>query len=355
MRFPLRESSATAIDEKRAERLLERALFAGITYFDTAYPYHGKTSEEFVGRVLSKHPRDSFALATKLPVFNIKSREEGEEIFSSQLVKLRTPYFDFYLLHAMNAGRFETVKDLGLYDMLREKKEKGIIRSLGFSFHDSPDVLERILDQWPFDFVQIQLNYLDWELQNAERQYQVITERGLPVVVMEPVRGGALSKLPKEAEGLLRSMHPEWSPAAWALRWVASKPGVMVVLSGMSAEDQLEDNLSTFSSLAPWRDDEEEALGKAREILLSAGTVKCTGCKYCLPCTKGIEIPSLFSMYNDYLIQGDREKLCSGYRKTPVPASSCIDCLKCVRVCPQKLEVNKLIKQVEKTAKAYGA
>ena len=355
MRFPLREGSETAIDEERAGKLLERALSGGINYFDTAYPYHGRTSEEFVGRVLGRHPRESYHLATKLPVFSVRSRQEAEEIFSGQLERLRTDHFDFYLMHAMNAERFEKVKELGLYDMLREKKEEGIIRNLGFSFHDSPAVLEKIVDEWPFDFAQIQLNYLDWTLQNAERQYGVLSERGIPVMVMEPVRGGFLSRLPEEASRLLSSVHPEWSEAAWALRWVSSLPGVQVILSGMSAEDQLEDNLSTFSSLFPLGDEELEAIDTVREILLRANTIKCTGCRYCLPCTKGILIPSLFSSYNTMLNTGGKESFVASYQGEKVKGSECVDCLKCVKACPQGLEINKLVKDVDKAAKAWGA
>lgn len=356
MRFPLRQGSQTEIDGLKAEKLLDKAFSEGINYYDTAFPYHGRTCEAFVGRALvDKHPRGSFYLATKLPVFSIKTREEAESIFSRQLENLRTDYFDFYLLHAMNAERFENVKKLGLYDMLREKQAEGRIRFLGFSFHDSPEVLERILGTWSFDFAQIQLNYLDWVLQNAQRQYQILYDRRIPVMVMEPVRGGALMNLPGKAEELLRSVHPDWSLASWALRWAAALPGVQVILSGMTTEGQLEDNLRTFSDSARLEGEEEEALEEARDILLSANTIKCTACRYCLPCTKGIVIPSLFAAYNSYLLSGDRESLVSAYKAEKVPGSACVDCLKCVKACPQKLQVNKLVKDVDKTARAWGA
>lgn len=352
MRFPLREGSETTIDEAKAEKLLEDALTSGVNYFDTAFPYHGRTSEEFVGRVLGKHPRDSFHIATKLPLFSIKTLSEAEEMFTHQLETLKTGYFDFYLLHAMNKERFELVKKLGIYDMLIEKKKAGLIRNLGFSFHDTPDVLEAIVEEWDFDFAQLQLNYVDWVLQNAEKQYDIITSRNIPVIVMEPVRGGALANLPPEAEKVLRAVHPDWSNAAWAFRYVANLPNVLVVLSGMGDAVQVEDNIKTFSTLKPLIEEELDAIAKVRNIFLEAKTVKCTACRYCLPCTKGIMIPDLFRIYNSYLFTRDGKALAEEYSKEAVRGIECIDCRKCMKVCPQQLEISKLVREVDRTAAA---
>lgn len=350
MRFPKIEGSDTAIDEEKAQALLDEAYEKGINYFDVAYPYHGKTAEKFVGKAMRKYPRDSFFLATKMPFFSKLSLEESKAIFKEQLENLRTDYFDFYLLHAMNRDRFENTKEIGLYDYLISLKKEGKIKYLGFSFHDSPDVLEEIVNTYDFDFVQIQLNYVDWVLQNAQKEYEILSSRKLPIMVMEPVRGGALSKLPQEAEAVFKAVRPEASNASWALRFVASLNSVQVVLSGMSDKSQLEDNLATFSNMKPLAKEEEAAVAKVRDIFIDKHTVPCTACNYCQPCPAGIKIPSLFSLWNKYVLTREKDEFVKSYQALEEPGSVCLNCKKCLSLCPQQINIPNRIKEIDRSA-----
>ena len=243
MRLPQKDG---AIDREAGQKLVDYAMKAGLNYFDTAWPYHGGRSELFVGEALSRYPRESYLLADKLPVRMIKSLKEAERIFEEQLRKCRTGYFDFYLLHALNRGNWETVKRCGLYEFVKKMQKEGKIRKVGFSFHDSPDVLKTIAEAHPWDFVQLQINYLDWHNYRSREQYEIVTKLGIPVIVMEPLRGGSLATLTPEATKILKTSAPEASPAEWAFRYVASLPNVICVLSGMNRMDHLEENLRTL-------------------------------------------------------------------------------------------------------------
>ena len=276
MRFPTREENGERrIDRAEAEKLLDCAYAAGVNYYDTAYGYHGGESEQFLGEAMKKYPRESFYFATKLPIWMMQDDgpERMEEIFSDQLRRLQTDYIDFYLLHGVDADGFETVKRLGAYDFIRQKQAEGKVRHVGISFHDTPEVLEKILDTYAFDFVQIQLNYLDWTMQNAKRQYELLEERGIPCVVMEPVRGGALASLDKDAAAVLKQARPQDSVASWAMRFVASLPGVLTILSGMTTMDQLQDNLCTLSGFAPLSDADRDTLETAIGIFRKNGII----------------------------------------------------------------------------------
>lgn len=253
MRLPLLAGSETAIDVAAAEAEIDAAYKGGITYFDTAWPYHAGQSETVIGAALKKYPRESFYLADKMPAWALETGADCEKIFSAQLEKCQVDYFDFYLLHAVQDANWDKYESLRVYDFLRQKKAEGKLRRLGFSFHGSVENLKKVLAAHEWDFVQIQLNYLDWELQNAAEQYRLITEAGLQCVIMEPVRGGALADLCPEANSLLQAAAPGRSVASWAIRYAASLPGVLCVLSGMSDQRQLEDNLSTMSPFAPVR------------------------------------------------------------------------------------------------------
>ncbi len=350
MRFPKIEGSETAIDETKAEKLIDKAYKSGINYFDVAYNYHGRTAEKFVGRMLEKYPRDSFYLATKLPFFSRLSASECKALFEEQRSHLRPEHIEFYLNHAQNRVHIECMKAVGLYDYLQTEKSNGRIRYLGFSFHDSPDVLEEIVNTYSFDFAQIQLNYVDWVLQNAEKEYEILSSRNIPIMVMEPVRGGALANLPEAAEEVLKAVRPEASAASWALRYVASLPAVQTVLSGMSSEAQLDDNLKTFSGMQTLSEAEEKAIIKARDIFISTNTIKCTACNYCQPCTVGIKIPKLFSAWNDYVLTRDKQAFIASYKAMEVPGSACVSSKQCVSLCPQKLDKVKHVKDVARSA-----
>ena len=289
MRFPTLPDGS--IDEVRAEKLLNTAREAGVNYFDTAFPYHGGASEPFVGRVIAKWPRESFYLATKLPVWNCKTLDEAKAIFEQQFQRLGVDYIDFYLLHSLHKARYDAAKEMGIVDWLWEQKAAGRIRSFGFSCHDNAAGFEYILRDQPWDFCQLQYNYLDTDDRAEEiagdRGYALTEERNVPLIIMEPIKGGTLAQLPPDAAAPLRALDPAASAASWALRWVASHKNVKVVLSGMSAEDQLGDNLSTFGQFRPVTDAENAAIRQTADILRSHIMVGCTGCRYCMPCPMG--------------------------------------------------------------------
>lgn len=347
MRFPTRKTDGK-IALRASKQLLEQALAAGVNYFDTAWGYHDGASEEFVGSVLSRHPRADYFLADKLPIWLVNSLEEAEATFEEQLRRCRTDYFDFYLIHAMDDERFPKMEALGIYDLLARKKAEGKIRHLGFSYHDSPALLSEILKAHPWDFVQIQLNYLDWTLQSAKEQYELITGHGLPVVVMEPVRGGALATLSDKAADILRAAAPHRSIASWAIRYVASLPGVMCVLSGMSSEAQLADNLATMEPFSPLTGEEHATVQAALTAYLTAGTVPCTGCRYCMDCPAGVDIPKSFAMYNQYKLDGRVGHLLNshGYMGEAHQPHQCVRCGKCLPLCPQRIQIPDVLAQV---------
>ena len=287
MRFPTTPEGA--IDEPRAEALLNAARDAGVNYFDTAYPYHGGQSEPFVGRVIAKWPRESFYLATKMPLWQCGSLEEAQHIFEEQLRRLGVEYIDFYLLHSLHVARYDRAKEMGIVDWLWEQKKLGRIRSFGFSCHDNAAGLEHILRDQPWDFCQLQYNYLDIDDRaeeiSGDRGYQLTEELNIPLIIMEPIKGGTLANLPPEAEAPLKALRPEASDASWALRWVGSHRNVHVILSGMSAEDQLTDNLDTFARFEPLTAAETAAVEQTAAFLHSRIKIGCTGLPvlYALP------------------------------------------------------------------------
>ncbi|MBQ0072244.1 MAG: aldo/keto reductase, partial [Spirochaetales bacterium] len=244
---------------------------------------------------------------------------------------------------------FHKAVDTGIYAWLQEKKKEGVIRNFGFSFHGYATDLETILSEGSFDFVQLQLNYLDWELQNAKLSYETVTRHGLPVMVMEPVRGGALTTLPEEAEKAMKEMHPDATLASWAFRWVGSLENVLVVLSGMNTIEMLEDNLNTFSGLQCITKEEEEVLDRTRKLVLASRTIPCTKCQYCMPCTVGIQIPNTFALYNKFLLDGDKKAFQDGYKTLEHKGSECVSCKKCMKACPQGINIAEHMKQLDRT------
>ena len=396
MRLPKIEGKGEAIDEGKAREIVEGAHASGINYFDTAYRYHAGESERFTGRVLSQFPRDSFYLATKLPG-HMMVYENGKysftgllaaapsrtpaEVFEEQLERCRVDYFDFYLLHNISETSygFYTNEDIGVIDYLLEQKKKGRIRHLGFSAHGRAETIEKFLlwseSRFPrerggghtsgggdhkgcFEIAQIQLNYLDWILQNAKRKYEVLTEHGIPVVVMEPCRGGKLASFDEKTNAMFKEARPNDSAASWAFRYAKSLPNVQVTLSGMNSPEQLKDNLKTFSDPTALTEKENAVIQEVIAVL--ANVIPCTGCGYCsAECPQKLDIPKLISIYNEVnngnaSIWGVLGFTLKAMAKTELPAS-CVDCGNCKKVCPQNINVpdimKKLAEAIEKNVK----
>ena len=340
MRLPRRKGSAE-IDVDEVRRMVARAIAGGCNYFDTAFMYHGGRSERCFGEVLHDYPRDSFLLADKMPVWMAKSAADVKRIFEEQLSRCRTEYFDCYLIHSLDAGKWRRAKEFKVYEFLAEMKKQGKIRQLGFSFHDSPEVLQQIVPEYPWDFAQIQLNYLDWELYRSREQYEILTKAGIPVIVMEPLRGGALANLPTDASAILKNANPDASNASWAFRYAGSLPNVVCILSGMTKMEHLEENLRTFSPLVPLTDPERKTLDLALAAYRKQLAVPCTSCRYCMPCPVGVEIPSIFAFYNQYKLTGRAGRFRDQYNSLPegARADACVACGQCAKVCPQKIHI----------------
>lgn len=340
MRFPL--DAQGEIDEAAAQAMIDRAMAEGVTYYDTAWGYHGGKSEPFVGRALQKYDRSSFYLATKLPLWEVHEIGDVRRIFEEQLKRLQTDHVDFYLLHAVAAERWQMVKELGVLDQLVQLREEGKIKYIGFSFHDTYELYEEVINHFPWDFCQIQLNYMDIEEQAGSKGCALAKEKGIPVVVMEPVKGGSIARLPEDIEQHFKQLDPRVTAAGWAMRWVANQPGVHVVLSGMSNMEQLDDNLQTFSPLKPLTPREEQAVAAVREALNQRFRNACTGCRYCMPCPNGVNIPKNFAIWNEF---GKYENVgllqMQYYRAMPEGerASQCIACGACEPACPQHLRI----------------
>ncbi len=348
MRFPT--DAAGKIDEVQAEKMLDKAIAEGVNYIDTAYPYHDGESEPFVGRVLKKFDRGSFYLATKLPVWLVKTVEDAERIFLSQLERLQTDYIDFYLLHAMNKNSWEQMVQAGVVEFCEKLKEQGKIKYLGFSFHDSYEVFETIASARKWDFCQIQLNYMDTEEQAGLKGYELTEKLGLPLIVMEPVKGGSLAGYSEDINERFKKMDPKASIASFALRWVGSLPNVKVILSGMSNMAQLEDNLSTFRKFAPLSEKEAAEIEDIVAALKRRIQNGCTGCRYCMPCPAGVDIPRNFRIWNHYHIYGTYQTVKWAWEhETPEAekAKNCIKCGKCEALCPQKIRIREDLERAQ--------
>lgn len=348
MRFPTLENGE--IDELEAEKLLDTAYAAGINYFDTAYPYHDRKSETFVGKVMKKYDRASFYLATKLPIWDVKKPEDTERLFYEQLEKLQMDYVDFYLIHALDRNKWNLTLEMKVIPTLEKLKAEGKIRYIGFSFHDSYEVFEEIINYYDWDFCQIQLNYVDAEEQAGMRGYRLTEEKQIPLVIMEPVKGGRLANFGGDIAEKFRGLNPEASIASYALRWVASLPNVKVVLSGMTTMDQVTDNLKTFGDFQPMSEKELATVNEVVDILNSRVQNGCTGCRYCMPCPAGVNIPRNFSLWNTYhtyqnynIVKWDWENGMPEAEK----AKNCIECGKCEKACPQKLNIREDLKKAQ--------
>lgn len=344
MRFPEQDGH---INESLATEMLDMAYKAGVNYYDTAYGYHGGESEKFVGRTMKKYPRESFYFATKLPVWLVKTKEDAIRIFEEQLSHLQTEYIDFYLLHSLDRESFDRIVSLGVVELCEQWKEEGKIHHLGFSFHDDYDAFEHILSYRDWDFCQIQYNYMDTEEQAGDKGYALSEKMDIPVVVMEPNRGGALSSPPKEILDMFRQKDPNASATSWAMRWVASHENVKIVLSGMTAPEHVEDNIKTMQSFVPLSEDEDEFIRDVAKTFNSRIANRCTGCGYCMPCPMGVKIPQHFRIWNDYHIYNNKRlfKESWGWRITPeIHANNCIECGKCEELCPQHISIREDLK-----------
>ena len=349
MRFPT--TSEGKIDEPKAEEMIDKAIAAGVNYIDTAYPYHDKQSEPFVGKVLKKYPRNSFYLATKLPVWLVETKTDIEQIFEEQLERLQTDYIDFYLLHAMNKERFDKMKEIGCMDVLEAKRAEGKIKYIGFSFHDSYEVFEEAIGEREWDFCQIQLNYMDADEQAGLKGYELAASKGIPVVVMEPIKGGSLASFAEDITSEFKRLDADASVASFALRWVGSLPGIKVILSGMSTMEQVEDNLKTFGEFKLLSAEEKETIDKVVETLNSRIQNGCTGCRYCMPCPAGVDIPACFSAWNTYHMYQNYNAVSWKWEHDigqEKQAKNCVKCGKCEAVCPQKISIREDLSKVQK-------
>ena len=350
MRLPMKNGE---IDTELTADLFDYAIRHGVNYFDTAWPYLGGKSETVVGEILKKYPRDSFYLADKCPTWLIESESDVERIFNEQLKKCQTGYFDYYLIHALDASRWETAKKYNIYETLAKLKEQGKIKNIGFSFHDTPDVLEEIINAHPWDFCQLQINYIDWTLQDAKRQYELAADKNIPVVVMEPLRGGNLATLSPQAVNILKQADKDASPAAWGLRYVASLPNVLTVLSGMNVMAHLKENVAALTDFKPLNDSERAVLDKARGVYMGEGLIPCTECRYCKDCPLGINIAGFFAAFNAHAVAKEKRKahtflnqwkFAKSQGETP---DKCISCGLCEQHCPQHIEIREKLKEVQ--------
>ncbi len=348
MRFPVLENGE--INEPEAERMLDKAIAEGVNYIDTAYPYHEGKSEIVTGKILKKYDRDSFYLATKLPLWQINSLEDVDRIFGEQLTKLQTDHVDFYLMHAMNKERWDAMRKLGVVERLEQIKAEGRIRYLGFSFHDSYEAFEEIINAREWDFCQIQLNYMDVEEQAGLKGYEFAASKNVPVIVMEPVKGGSLAAFAEDIMEKFRAADAQASAASFALRWVGSLPGVKVILSGMSTMGQVEDNLKTFGCFKPLSGEEQKMMKEVRDTLKSRVQNGCTACRYCMPCPAGVDIPGCFGVWNTYHMYQNYNMVKRRWENElgeQKQAKNCVKCGKCEQACPQKLSIRKDLERAQ--------
>jgi predicted aldo/keto reductase-like oxidoreductase len=347
MRLPTGEAG---IDFEAAQAMIDRLIESGVTYFDTAYFYHNRESETFANKaLLSRHKRDSFTIATKMPLNIVRDTGvTAQAFFDAQAKKLGADVIDFYLLHGLRGASIAESEQLGAFDVLRKMKKDGRLRYYGFSYHGTTEDFPKVLDSFDWDFCQIQLNYYDWAAGDAKPLYEAALARNVPIVVMEPVRGGGLANCNAEVTRVFKDANPGASVASWALRWCGTLPGVDVVLSGMSDMAQTEENINLFSPLKPLTDEEQSVIDKAMDAFRKLDLIPCTECNYCDKCPQGIAIPRLFKGRNDVVRFGSSFYL-QEYKKTEPPekqVSACVECGACEAICPQSIDIIKRIKGI---------
>ena len=351
MRLPKDKQSQIKLDE--VQRMVDSYMERGFNYFDTAYVYEG--SEEAIRQTLvEKYPRDVYTLADKLPAWKLTCQEDVERIFQESLNRTGVDYFDFYLLHSVEKSHYPTYEKYQCFDFIQEMKKQGKIKYMGFSFHDDADFLDKVLTEHPeIDFVQLQLNYLDWEngVIQSRRNYEVARKHHKPIVVMEPIKGGTLASFSDDIEKIYKDYAPQKSIASWALRYIASLEGVMTILSGMSNAQQMNDHLDTMTHFEKINNEEAKLIKQVTDQVLSYPTIPCTKCRYCTPgCPMHIQIPDLFTAYNSAKMYGENRRYQTYYKDHSTgdyqPAKACIACGQCESVCPQHLEIISLLKEV---------
>jgi len=342
MRLPMLENGK--IDWEQSAKMIDRAYEAGVNYFDTAHPYHGGESQVFLGETLKKYPRDSYHFVTKLPTWMIKSKEVMIDVFNEQFTNCRMDYFDFYMIHGLGEDRYDLIDQHGIYEYLLEQKKAGRIKFLGFSYHGNYETFERLFDNYKWDFAMIQHNYVDDILLESGKMYDLMKERDVPCMVMEPVRGKYLAEPPQGALEKMQNFKGEkYSPAGWALRWCRDKSNTTITISGMSNMEQVEENIRTFTQ-SPIKLTEAEAamLAEARDIMLAIKTIPCTYCGYCMDCPAGVNIPRLFEVYNQFKLFPNEFRAGIGYGKLVRDSKGferCTKCGICSPQCPQKIDI----------------
>ena len=358
MRLPVKSSVFTDIDEQSTAEMIDYAMKHGVNYYDTAWGYHDGQSEIVMGKILANYPRESFYLASKFPGYDLKNMDKVEEIFEKQLKKCGVEYFDFYLFHNVCEMNIDAYLDgkYGIYDYLIKQKRNGRIKHLGFSAHGDINVIERFLKAYGKDmeFGQLQINYLDWEFQNARRKVELLSSYGIPVWVMEPVRGGKLARLDDEYERTLKGLRPDDTIVSWAFRFLQSIPEVTVTLSGMSNFEQVKENIETYSREQPLTNNEMSALLAIADKMVSVTKLPCTECRYCTShCPKGLNIPDLIKLYNEHRFTGGgfiAPMALSAYEVSKLP-SACVGCRSCEKVCPQQIKISEMMRDFSKRLK----
>lgn len=334
------------IDYAKAHEVIDKAYASGINYFDTAYVYNDGDSEKYLGECMKKHPRDSFYFATK---FYIDVNPDYEGVFEEQLRRLQTDHIDFYLLHCLLNGNIDKYLNSGAIEYFQEQQRKGRITYLGFSSHADPDVLERFADHHAWDFAQIQLNYFDWMYGTTQQEYKILADRNIPIMVMEPVRGGRLAALTPETDAMLKAAHPEWSIPSWALRFVKGLPQVQVILSGMSDLSQVEDNVNTFSTEEALTEADQKLLMDVCEKFHGQVQVPCTACRYCCSgCPMEINIPEYLRIYNAYKVDGPWALQEMNTVESKGKPKDCIGCGACTGHCPQSIDTPAIMEELKK-------
>ncbi len=350
MRLPLNDGE---IDYNELNKMIDTAISNGINYFDTAYVYHGGMSEVALKKSLvERYDRSQFRIANKLSIWCTKDEKDLDRMIDEQLEKVGVDYFDYYLLHSIDKAKLADINNKNAFDFMKKIKEQGKAKHIGFSFHDTPDVLEDILKNHPeMEFVQLQINYLDWDIIKSKECYEIARKYNKPIIVMESVKGGTLATMPKDIEAIMKKASPEKSVVSWAFRFLMEKEGIMSILSGMSNNTQLTDNIATFEKHEPLKEEEKKTLEEVLIMLSKISSIPCTGCKYCIECPKEINIPSVFATYNQYMRNPDNAWNAKMMYRTniEIKADECIACGKCESHCPQFIKIIEELKVCHKS------